>query len=92
MHCADRARLQPIGWAFCDVLGPTLLIGTLHVLHRSPVAGSFSNKYYGCFLYRSHLVMVKIRKRDSYEPRDWLPLRQFTIESIDDDEGALVQR
>ncbi|KAK4701210.1 hypothetical protein P7C70_g5026, partial [Phenoliferia sp. Uapishka_3] len=80
---------QPIGWAFCDVLGPTLLIGTLHVLHRSPLVDTFRNKYYGCFLYRSHLVMVKIRKRDSYEPRDWLPLRQFTIEAVEEGEGFL---
>ncbi|KAL8279312.1 hypothetical protein RQP46_008349 [Phenoliferia psychrophenolica] len=87
---AARMEFQaPIGWAFCDVLGPTLLIGTLHVLHRSPTAEAFRNKYYGCFLYRSHLVMVKIRKRDSYEPRDWLPLRQFSIEGIEEGEGFL---
>lgn len=81
------AILQPIGWAFCDVLGPTILIGTLHVLHRSPT-DPFRNKYYGCFLYRTHLVMLKIRKRDSYEPREWLPLRHFDIQSIEEGEGA----
>lgn len=41
-----------------------------------------------CFLYRSHLVISKIKKRDSYEPREWLPLRIFEITNVDDGEGA----
>ncbi|KAM0752527.1 hypothetical protein T439DRAFT_324621 [Meredithblackwellia eburnea MCA 4105] len=87
---ASRMEFQtPTGWAFCDVLGPTLLIGALHVLHRWPSPDGLRNKYYGCFLYRTHLVMVKIRKRDSYEPREWLPLRRFELINVPEGEGFL---
>ncbi|GAA6048145.1 hypothetical protein JCM3770_003683 [Rhodotorula araucariae] len=91
------------GGTFCDVLGPTLLVGALHVVHVSgsapptPATGggaggageSLKVKYLGCFLYRSHLVMAKIKKRASYEPREWLPLRLFDIQGVDDGHGLL---
>lgn len=88
---------------FCDILGPTLLVGALHVVHSSGgeagtagAAGPLSQpevlkvKYLGCFLYRSHLVMAKIRKRATYEPKEWLPLRLFDIQSLEDGQGALL--
>ncbi|BGP22426.1 proteophosphoglycan ppg4 [Rhodotorula toruloides] len=100
------------GGTFCDVLGPTLLVGAMHVVHSGPPstmgpqAGSaggvggpatgagqpaegFRVKYLGCFLYRSHLVMAKIKKRATYEPREWLPLRVFTIQNMEDGQGPL---
>ena len=73
--------------AFCDILGPTLLVGALHVLHRSAVIEPIRVKYYGCFLYRSHLILAKIKKRASYEPREWLPLRLFEISSLEEGPG-----
>ncbi|GAA5911319.1 hypothetical protein JCM6882_002348 [Rhodosporidiobolus microsporus] len=119
-----------VGGAFCDVLGPTLLVGAMHVLHYtggdgSPAqatgAGGASGggssgaaggsgtqggggggvggsgggdvlkvKYYGCFLYRSHVVMAKIRKRASYEPREWLPLRLFEVNAVEEGQGFLT--
>ncbi|GAA6039621.1 hypothetical protein JCM8097_002221 [Rhodosporidiobolus ruineniae] len=127
-----------VGGAFCDVLGPTLLVGALHVVHYhgggavgypasvapyglglsgasgaaglGPVgggngavamsgaaSGSSSGgggelrvKYLGCFLYRTHLVMAKIKKRASYEPREWLPLRLFEISNVEDGQGLLT--
>ncbi|SGY68527.1 BQ5605_C004g02894 [Microbotryum silenes-dioicae] len=80
--------LAPANAAFCDVLGPTLLVGSLHVLHRSHSADSgLRVKYFGCFLYRSHLIIGKIKKRDSYEPREWLPLRLFDIVDLPDGEA-----
>ena len=84
----DASPVQPVNWAFCDVLGPILLGGTLHVLHRHPSPDPLKVRYLGCFLYRSHLVMVKVKKRDSYEPREWLPLRLFEIGSVEEGEGA----
>ncbi|GJN88145.1 hypothetical protein Rhopal_001102-T1 [Rhodotorula paludigena] len=88
---------------FCDILGPTLLVGALHVVHSSGgeagmagAVGPLSQpevlkvKYLGCFLYRSHLVMAKIRKRATYEPKEWLPLRLFEIQSLEDGQGLLT--
>ncbi|GAA5961164.1 hypothetical protein JCM8115_005852 [Rhodotorula mucilaginosa] len=106
-----------VGGAFCDLLGPTLLVGALHVVHYNTSSGSsasaFHNsdpwssqapapsspvssasevvrvKYFGCFLYRTHLVMAKIKKRALYEPREWLPLRLFDIQSVEEGQGLL---
>lgn len=104
-----------VGGAFCDLLGPTLLVGALHVVHYNTNAGPPSAvynsdpwpsqvptpsspvapaaevvrvKYFGCFLYRTHLVMAKIKKRALYEPREWLPLRLFDIQSVEEGQGA----
>ncbi|BGP45599.1 hypothetical protein JCM10450v2_001418 [Rhodotorula kratochvilovae] len=92
-----------VGGTFCDILGPTLLVGALHVVHASGGAPAhvpaavgagaqgevLKVKYLGCFLYRSHLVMAKIKKRASYEPREWLPLRLFDIQGVDEGHGLL---
>ncbi|ORY90694.1 hypothetical protein BCR35DRAFT_299256 [Leucosporidium creatinivorum] len=87
---AARMEFLPsISSAFCDVLGPTLLVGTLHFLHRSLAPEALRVKYYGCFLYRSHLIVGKIKKRESYEPREWLPLRLFELTNVEDGEGLL---
>lgn len=94
-----------VGGTFCDILGPTLLVGALHIVysggaHATPapaVAGSSGQpqhgevlkvRYLGCFLYRSHLVMAKVKKRASYEPREWLPLRLFDIQGVEEGQGA----
>ncbi|KPV77256.1 uncharacterized protein RHOBADRAFT_52190 [Rhodotorula graminis WP1] len=94
-----------VGGTFCDILGPTLLVGALHVVHSggplappAPIAATagvqhpgevLKVKYLGCFLYRSHLVMAKVKKRASYEPKEWLPLRLFDIQGVDDGQGLL---
>ncbi|GAA5873404.1 hypothetical protein JCM16303_001115 [Sporobolomyces ruberrimus] len=89
---ANRMEFQStVSMAFCDILGPTLLVGALHVLHRSAVVEPIRLKYYGCFLYRSHLILAKIKKRASYEPREWLPLRLFEIASLEEGHGLLSQ-
>ena len=93
-----------VGGTFCDILGPTLLVGALHVVHSggalappAPLATTagvqhpgevLKVKYLGCFLYRSHLVMAKVKKRASYEPKEWLPLRLFDIQGVDEGQGA----
>ncbi|GAA6011460.1 hypothetical protein JCM11491_002794 [Sporobolomyces phaffii] len=89
---ANRMEFQStVSTAFCDILGPTFLVGALHVLHRSAAIEPIRVKYYGCFLYRSHLILAKIKKRASYEPREWLPLRLFEITSLDEGQGLLSQ-
>ncbi|GAA5835407.1 hypothetical protein JCM11251_005226 [Rhodosporidiobolus azoricus] len=112
-----------VGGAFCDVLGPTLLVGAMHVLHFTGGDGSPNQatgagrpggssstssmgggggssgggagevlkvKYYGAFLYRSHVVFAKIRKRATYEPREWLPLRLFDVMDVEEGQGFLT--
>ncbi|KAM0791965.1 hypothetical protein ACM66B_000468 [Microbotryomycetes sp. NB124-2] len=81
--------LAPTSSAFCNILGPTLLVGTLHFLHRAASHEPLRIKYYGCFLYQTHLVVCKIKRRLNYEPREWLPLRQFDLTNIDEGEGLL---
>jgi hypothetical protein len=92
-----------VGGAFCDVLGPTLLVGAMHVVHYG--AGALSSyggqagqggaagdaikvKYLGLFLYQTHLVMAKVKKRASYEPREWLPLRMFDAQNLEEGQGS----
>lgn len=84
----DGSLRQSINVAFCDILGPTLLVGSLHVLHRCAIP-DLKIKYYGCFLYRSHLFMVKVRRRVFYEPREWLPVRLFELVDVPQGEGKL---
>ncbi|KAK4049729.1 hypothetical protein OIO90_005310 [Microbotryomycetes sp. JL221] len=81
--------LAPTSSAFCSILGPTLLVGTLHYFQRTALSEPLRIKYYGCFLYRTHLVVCKIKRRLSYEPREWLPLRLFDLTSIEEGEGLL---
>ncbi|GAA6059167.1 hypothetical protein JCM10212_005512 [Sporobolomyces blumeae] len=89
---ASRMEFQAtVSVAFCDILGPTILVGALHVLHRSTLVEPLRVKYYGCFLYKSHLILAKIKKRASYEPREWLPLRLFDITSLEEGHGLLSQ-
>lgn len=38
---------QPMTSAFCNILGPTLLVGTLHFLHRGVASEPLRIKYYG---------------------------------------------
>lgn len=77
--------------AFKEVLGSVLLIHALHVLHRSQLTTEpMKIKYFGVFLYATHLVMVKVKKRDVYEPREWLPLRLFEVIDIKEGEGEFT--
>ena len=87
---ADATLRQSINVAFCDILGPTLLVGSLHVLHRWATP-DLKIKYYGCFLYRSHLFMVKVRRRVFYEPREWLPVRLFELVDVPEGEGTFFR-
>ena len=81
--------------ALCDLLGQTLLVGTLHFFHKSTATPAAVDsvpriKYYGILLFASHLVVVKIKKRETYEPREWLPLRLLDITSLAEGEGLLT--
>lgn len=58
----------------------------MNVLHRQ-LAEPTKIKYYGVFLYQTHIVFAKIKKRDVYEPREWLPLRLFDLSDIENGEG-----
>lgn len=81
--------------ALCDLLGQTLLVGTLHFFHKSSATPTSVEavprvKYYGILLFATHLVVVKVKKRETYEPREWLPLRLLDITSLAEGEGLLT--
>jgi hypothetical protein len=80
MHRADACQAtQP---AFLGVLGSATLVGALFYVEPAGPDQHVKVKYYGAFLYRSHILLVKVKRQDAYEPRHWLPLRVFEVESV----------
>lgn len=45
--------------------------------------------FYGLVLYESHLVMLRAKKTNLYEPKHWLPLRLYDLQVVPDGEGLL---
>ncbi|KAF9586284.1 hypothetical protein BGW38_007415 [Lunasporangiospora selenospora] len=71
--------------AFMGTLGSIVLAGTLEciLIPNDPVRF----KYYGCFLFESMIVIVKAKKSNLYEPRQWLPLRLCELQEQKRSEG-----
>lgn len=44
-------------------------------------------KYYGCFLFSTYMVIVRAKKSTVYEPKHWFPLRQFSLQTLQDSDG-----
>jgi hypothetical protein len=44
-------------------------------------------KYYGCFLFSTYMVIVRAKKSTVYEPKHWFPLRQFSLQVLQDNNG-----
>ncbi|KAG0243837.1 hypothetical protein BGX31_010161 [Mortierella sp. GBA43] len=58
---------------FAGTLGSIVLAGALEYVNTNDMP--LRLKYYGCFLFDSMLIIVKAKKANHYEPRQWLPLR-----------------
>ncbi|KAF9362635.1 hypothetical protein BGX34_005777 [Mortierella sp. NVP85] len=69
----DGVVPAPFTKAFAGTLGSILLAGALEYVNTSEVP--LRLRYYGCFLFDAMLVIVKAKKSNNYEPRQWLPLR-----------------
>ncbi|EIW73040.1 hypothetical protein M231_04313 [Tremella mesenterica] len=76
---------------FLKSLGTCRLVGSLDVLHHhptlAPLVPPVKVKYLAAFLYRGYLVLAKVKKGKTYEPRHYLPLEVFQL--IDITEGFL---
>ncbi|KAF9112034.1 hypothetical protein BGX27_004053 [Mortierella sp. AM989] len=59
--------------AFAGTLGSIVLAGALEYVITPDMP--IRLKYYGCFLFETMLIVVKAKKSNQYEPRQWLPLR-----------------
>ncbi|KAF9202397.1 hypothetical protein BGZ49_007431 [Haplosporangium sp. Z 27] len=59
--------------AFVGTLGSIILAGALEYVLTPDMP--IRLKYYGCFLFESMLIVVKAKKSNLYEPRQWFPLR-----------------
>ncbi|KAF9439114.1 hypothetical protein BGZ76_011352 [Entomortierella beljakovae] len=64
---------SPLTKAFVGTLGSIILAGTMEYVITPDVPVRL--KYYGCFLFESMIIVVKAKKPNLYEPKQWLPLR-----------------
>ncbi|KAG9017447.1 hypothetical protein FRB93_007562 [Tulasnella sp. JGI-2019a] len=64
-------------------LGDCVLAGALDVVHHhiilAPLKPPIKARYLGAFLYAGYLILVKVRRGKTYEPRHWFPLRNAEI-------------
>ncbi|KAF9945769.1 T-lymphoma invasion and metastasis-inducing protein 2 [Mortierella alpina] len=69
----DGIPSSPLTKAYAGTLGSIVLAGALEyvIIPDMPIR----LKYYGCFLFETMLIIVKAKKSNLYEPRQWLPLR-----------------
>lgn len=73
--------------------GRVYLSGTLDVLyHHSAYAtlvAPLRFRFLGLFLYQGWLLITKVMKSGSYEPRYWFPLYSAQLSSVEEEEGVL---
>ncbi|PWN19173.1 hypothetical protein BCV69DRAFT_46525 [Microstroma glucosiphilum] len=73
--------------------GRVYLSGTLDVLyHHSTYAtlvAPLRFRFLGLFLYHGWLLITKVMKSGSYEPRYWFPLYSAQLSSVEEEEGVL---
>ena len=72
---------------FLASLGNCLMAGNVDVLHHHPTLAPLSMplpfKYYGCLLYEGFVLMVKVRKSNTYSCRHWFPLAESQVSRTD---------
>lgn len=79
--------------AFLTSLGASLLAGSVDVIHhhadRIPgSSGTVKAKYLGAFLYMGgYLILAKVSKGKTYEPRHWFSLASFELFDVPEEEG-----
>jgi len=78
----------PFTRAFAGTLGSILLAGALEYVNTSEVP--LRLRYYGCFLFDAMLVIVKAKKSNNYEPRQWLPLRLCELQETIQVDGMYI--
>jgi hypothetical protein len=61
----------------------------MSIMTQQTPSNSIKANFYGLALYGTHLVMIKAKKTNLYEPKHWLPLRLFDTQKVPDGEGQL---
>ncbi|PVF99988.1 hypothetical protein CPB86DRAFT_702154 [Serendipita vermifera] len=73
--------------------GTCLLSGSLDIIYYhetiAPLTTPVKVKYMGVFLYEGWLLIVKVLKNKTYEPRHWFPLASVTLSDIHEDDALL---
>ncbi|KAI9288262.1 hypothetical protein BC943DRAFT_318097 [Umbelopsis sp. AD052] len=70
-----------------QLLGNVIYSGALEMLSLHQINQKV--KYYGCFLFSTYMVIVRAKKSTVYEPKHWFPLRQFSLQTLQDNDGHL---
>ncbi|RUS14349.1 hypothetical protein BC937DRAFT_93941, partial [Endogone sp. FLAS-F59071] len=72
---------------FIRHLGPLVISGALSVVPH----GTYPPrpKYYGCFVFPTHMIIVRTRRAMCYELRHWLLLGPCEVRILDEGEGFL---
>ncbi|KAI8577271.1 hypothetical protein K450DRAFT_274006 [Umbelopsis ramanniana AG] len=70
-----------------QLLGNVIYSGALEMLSLHQMNQKI--KYYGCFLFSTYMVIVRAKKSTVYEPKHWFPLRQFSLQTLQDNDGHL---
>lgn len=93
--CHNRPSQSASLSSFLSSLGPCYLSGSLDVIHYRGInmarLGTVRAKYLGAFLFPGgFLVLVKVAKSKSYEPKYWFNLRAFELVDSNLDDGMWV--
>lgn len=91
---ASRVETRyPVSHGLLTSFGHVRLSGTLDVLYHhptiAPLTAPLRFRFLGLFLYRGWLLITKVRKAGTYEPRHWFPLYSAQLSSVEEDEGIL---
>lgn len=85
------SRMEPsleLSSSFLPSLGNCRMTGNLGVLYHhstlAPLTWPLTTKYYGCVLYHDFVMMFKVRKTHTYEPRYWFPLADAKLKRSDE--------
>lgn len=89
-----RPPSHNLSFGFLSSLGACHLAGSLDVIHyHSPNAssnGTIKAKYLGAFLYPGgYLILAKVHKVRTYEPKHWFSLAEFDLVDSTNDEALL---
>ncbi|KAG1755533.1 hypothetical protein EDB19DRAFT_1625685 [Suillus lakei] len=90
----SRPASQNLSLGFLSSLGPCHLAGSLDVIHyhslNASSNGTVKAKYLGAFLYPGgYLVLAKVHKVRTYEPKHWFSLAGFDLVDSTNDEALL---
>ncbi|KAF8076556.1 hypothetical protein FPV67DRAFT_1407681 [Lyophyllum atratum] len=87
------SSFQILTQPFLSSLGTCLLAGSLDVVHNhtsKPSGSNITAKYLGAFLYLGgYLILVKVSKGKTYEPKYWFSLADFDILDVDEVDAML---